>query len=321
MTERLTISSSEIDAYQRCPFAWMLGYRERWRSPFTGDKPVDKGSCFHVVLETHYNSLKSTQDDPDLPIDVRLDLAINASMERIDHMRETNEYPVDTIEAVVWMYMGYIEMYGADKGWRILEVESTHVVPLYEPESVANGVPQGEWRQAEDFDLKVKIDLVITDERDRLWIIDHKSAGRIPRNEKDFQFADQFGRYEYTLRTLGYRVVGTIHNACLSKPNKGDLILPGDPGWKSTMKPHALEDRFYRRPMDRTDTELRTIQWETLLSARKMYADENPIRHADPEKCRFCDFGDACLFGRRNGAEKVRQYLQETGYEQEFKRH
>lgn len=321
MTTKLTVSSSEVDAYQRCPFAWMLGYRERWRSPFTGDKPTDKGSAFHVVLEVHYKSLKSTQDDESLSIDERLDHAMNASLERIDRMREDNEYTPETIEAVAWMYSGYIERYGADKGWRILEVEATHVVPLYEPESVVNGVPFGEWRTAEDFELKVKIDLVITDERDRLWIVDHKSAGRMVRTERDFQWADQFGRYEMALRQLGYRVTGTIHNAVLSKPNKGDLIMPGDPGYKSTMKPHALEDRFHRTPMDRTDIELRTIAWETLVTTRKMYADQIPERHADPERCKFCDFGDACNFSRRNGADKLIPYLQETGFEQEFRRH
>lgn len=321
MAELITISSSELDAYQRCPLMWSLGYAERWRAPFTGDKSTDRGTAFHIVLEVHYKVLKSTQDDSSISADERLDLAVNAAYERIEQMKEDNEFTPETIQAVEWMYTGYVERYGADKGWRILEIEATHIVPLYEPEEVVKGIPVGPWHEATDFNLKVKIDLVITDERDRLWIIDHKSAGRLVRTEKDFQWADQFGRYQFALRQLDYTVCGTIHNACLSKPNKGDLIFPGDPGFKSTMKPTPIENRFHRTSMDRTDNELRTVQWESLLTARKMYADEIPARHADPERCKYCDFSDACNFGRRNGDNLLRGFLQDTGFTQDFKRH
>lgn len=313
------MSWSEIETYRQCPLKWRLAYDERWQAESTGTGALDKGSAFHTVMETHFKALLSTQSDPDATPDDRLAVAVQAAQERIDMMRMTNEYPEETIQLIEWMYVGYIEKYNIDETWRIMSVESTHIVPFHEPVGTVTG---GEWREATDFNLKIKLDLIATDERDRLWIIDHKSGSTVPKGEKDFQFADQFKLYEYGMRYLGYRVCGTIHNACLSKPNKGDLIKPGDPQWKSSMKETDIDKRFHRTTMSSTDQELRMAQYEALCTVRKAYADTATERNPDEERCKWkCSYNDACNYGRRNGDDGLRTYLVDLGFSQQFGRH
>ncbi len=311
-----TVSWSELEALRQCPLKWKLAYDERWQGQATGTDALSKGSCYHSVKEAHFKALMSTQADPDATPQDRLAHAVMKAQERIDQMREANEYPEETVKLIEWMYVGYVERYGIDPDWRIMAVESSHVVPLYEPIGRT-----GEWQEADDFNMKIKLDLMVTDRRDRLWIVDHKSAGKVPTGEKDFQWADQFGIYQYGVWQLGYRPTGTIHNCSLSKPNKGDLFSEGDPEWKSTMKATDPEKRFKRTFMDRTMQELRTIQWEALQTFRNNRAALYHPRHPDEERCKWkCNFNDACNMGRRNGEEATREYLLDIGFSQEFRR-
>jgi len=312
------VSWSELSDARQCPMKHKKAYRERWQTTPTGTDALSKGSCYHSVMDVHFSALKATQGEYYNPAQDsdRLEYAVSAAQQRIDEMRQDREYPEETIELVEWMYVGYVEMYGIDRDWRILAVETTHHVPFYEP--IGN---TGEWQRVDDFELKIKIDVAVTDQRDRLWIVDHKSAGKMPGSEKDFQWADQFGLYHYGYRELGYKVCGTIHNAALSKPNKGDLLSEGDPGWKSTMKAHTLESRFVRTFMDRTDHELRVIQWEALQTFRNIYGAKTTPRHPDEERCRWkCSFADACNMSRRNGEHLFDEYLVDTGFTQDFRR-
>lgn len=311
----ITVSFSELDTYRQCPLKWQLGYAERWSVTPSGHDALSKGSAYHLVMEEHFKALQRTQDELSVTHDDRLAHAVNAAQERIDMMRETNEYPEETIQLIEWMYTGYIERYGIDTDWRIFAVESVHIVPLFEPVG-------SEWHEATDFNLKVKLDLMVTDERDRLWIVDQKSCSTVPRSEKDFQYADQFTLYEFAMRYLGYRVTGTIHNANCSKPNKGDLITPDHPEWRSTMKASTLEKRMHRTMMSHTDTELRTAQYEALCTARKAYADKHTERNPDEERCKWkCSFNDACNAGRRNGDVGMRDYLVDMGFNKNYGRH
>lgn len=311
-----TVSWSELSDARQCPFKHQLSYRERWSAPSDGTNALAKGSCYHLVMEAHFRALLETQDDPDATTADRLAFAVSRAQERIDLMRDQKEFPEETIQLIEWMYVGYVERYGIDEDWRIMAVETTHIVPFYEP--IAN---TGEWQIADDFNLKIKVDVAVTDKRDRLWIVDHKSAGKLPGSDRDYQFADQFGLYHYGFVQLGYRVTGTIHNGNLTKMNKGDIYREGDPEWKSTMKPTNPDTRFKRVFMDRTDHELRMIQWEALRTFRKAYADPDPERHPDEERCRWkCQFNDACNLGRRTGDIHVRPYLMDTGFTQDYTR-
>ncbi len=314
-----TVSWSELETLRQCPFKWQLAYGERWSAPASGTNALSKGSCYHSVKEAHFKALMSTQNDPDATPQDRLAHAVMKAQERIDKMREDNEYPEETIKLIEWMYVGYVETYGIDPDWRIMSVESTHIVPFYE--WVDFGINDLRWVEATDFNLKIKIDLMVSDPRDRLWIVDHKSAGKVPTGEKDFQWADQFGLYQYGVWQLDYRPTGTIHNCSLSKMNKGDMYSEGDPEWKSTMKATDPDKRFKRTFMDRTMQELRSIQWEALQTFRNNRDAGYRPRHPDEERCKWkCAFNDACNMGRRNGENHTREYLMDIGFAQDFRR-
>lgn len=316
----ITVSYSELDTFRQCPFKWKLGYAERWVAPPSGNNALAKGGLYHEVMQAHFEAIKAAQVDDASGLmrweceieDVKLS-AIEAAQRVVDNARETNSYPEETIQLVVWMYIGYVEKYGIDEEWKILAVESTHIIPLFEPDGT----------ESTEFNLKIKVDLTVLDQRDRMWIVDHKSASRIPKLDKDFQFEDQFGLYEFGFRQLKYKIAGTIHNANTTKQNKGDIIKPGDPEFKSTMKAQSLDDRMRRTLMTRTDAELINIQATALADAKLMYSEANAgQRRPNSDTCQWrCSFTEACLIGRRQGESATRIYLQDTGFTQEFRRH
>lgn len=306
-TELITISYSEIDAFRQCPFKHQLSYVERWQRTPDALSALGKGGAWHAnVMEPHYESLKSSREDklPEAKALYTAQYAVECGINQLE-----NE---DLKDLMWWMYKGFTDVYGADWDWHIKTVENTIIIPLF----WADGTPSV-------FQLKVKIDLVVMDVRGRLWIVDHKSCGQMP-GETDFDFDEQFKFYTSVLRRMGYPIAGCIHDAALTKMNKGDLIKPGDPGYKASMKAQPLANRFKRTLIAHTEAELAMVNDELLRTATLMYSDANTHeRHPNSDTCKWrCSFTEACLFGRRSNSDvKTRHMLQDTGFTQEFARH
>lgn len=255
-------SWSEIDAFRQCPFKHHLAYRERWQSD--ADKPaLARGTAWHEIMEAHYEGIRNGTD-PWGVIGTLLNI----------HGEQTEQQ-----ELLMWMYMGYCELYGKDKdpGWTIKEIEWKGFAPLPNP----HGGPSR-------FMLKVKIDLIAA-KRGRLWIWDHKTARNLP-SDKELDLDDQFGLYIWCMRQLGYPVAGAIYNTARTQRNK---------------KPMEMNERFSRVPLSRTDVELDTLAAEAYLSAEKAWVevqDVLPERTPNTDTCRWkCDFTEACLTGRKGG--------------------
>lgn len=321
--ELLTVSYSELDTLRQCPFKHQLAYVERWQTTGTGTGALDKGTLWHLVLEAHYRSLMETQNynrglelhqaDRAHNPEMRREKAIIAVAKQLEKVTLEGAYTDELIELVMWMYQGYLDLYGIDEQWTIVAVEHTAIVPLYETDGTESRVR-----------LKIKIDLLVRDARGRLWIVDHKSGSRAVSDSRDMQFDDQFGLYTLGMRRLGYTVTGSIHNAATTNRNKGDIYKPGDPEFKSTMKAQRLEDRMQRTPMNRTDAELAAIEREALDEIKAGYSPNNKgQRRPNTDTCKWrCSFTEACIMGRRrNNDAFTREMLQETGFTQDFARH
>lgn len=307
--ERLVVSYSEVDAARQCPFKHKLAYIDRWAKD-DGDSltPLVKGSAWHVLMEAHYRIIRMAQEDDKFIGLERMVLARAAAV--VGTLIEG--YENGELRALLtWMYDGYLQTYGPDSNWSIVEVENTIILPL----AYSDGRPSR-------FDLKVKIDLIVADHKGSWWIVDHKSYGTA--RDLDFDFEEQFKFYTHVLRRMGYKIKGCIHNGALTKMNKGDLIKPGDVGYKASMKEKDLDKRFKRTLINYTDAELASVNDGILDTMTTVYGEgATHERHPNSDTCQWrCSFTEACLFGRRQGDDvKTLEMLQDTGWVQNFERH
>lgn len=319
MTELITVSFSELDTYRQCPLKHKLAYEDRWVSATPDNSALGKGSMWHEVMEVHYNTVRDHQTKARVGNAVVWDCTKNELRQHCVNVvgmyiakLEAAERDPEIVDLIKWMYVGYIEMWDVDEQWDIVSVENTVLAPLMEDD----GTPS-------PFQLKVKLDLLVRDERGRHWLIDHKSCGNLPSNV-DLDWSEQFKLYVWALRNVGIRVTGAIHNAARTTRNKGDILKPGDEGYKSTMRAQSLTDRFSRTFMDHTDAQLAGVASDALATFKQAYSEHNHRRrYADPERCKWkCSYKEACLFGRRTGRDSdMIDMLQRTGFEQDYTRH
>lgn len=298
MSDRITVSYSEIDAYRQCPYKHYLAYGERLSKPPPVESSLGRGTAWHEVLQVFYQFLQQGSSNEE---------AYVSTLEHITQM------PIELQPMLYWMFRGYVIAYPKDYlFWEIIAVETTIVAPLLNEDG-------SETR----FDLKAKIDLIIRDKRnDLVSIVDHKSTSAL--RDKGFDWEEQFGLYELVCNRAGYNVFNTVHNAALTKMNKGDLLKPGDDGYKGNMKETPLDSRFKRTPMKRTHAELRAIETDAVYTLKQIYSSANRReRHPDSERCEWrCQYTGACLLGRRtNDHARTIDMLEAMGFERYEGRH
>lgn len=328
MTDPIIVSWSEIDTGRQCKYKHELAYVQRWTRPVADDSPLGKGVLWHSLIETHFDTIAAHQrtDGAKVRWDVSaVELAklCESAVDTFlgDKLREG--VAQDVIELMQWMYDGYTDMWGLDGDHDIVGVETTHLAPLGEIK-----IWQGSVNGVDQFAdvpvmLKFKIDRTIRDKWGHVRVIDEKSHGQLP-TDHDYDFLDQFGLYVWGLRKLGVNVRGAIHSASKTKPNKGDLIKPGHPDYKSSMKETPLDARFKRTAIHYTDAQLENIARDALDEVQDLYGPHNrKQRQTDSDRCKWrCSFTEACLFGRRTGKPGATiKMLELNGFTQEFERH
>lgn len=295
------VSYSELDAYRQCPLKHQLGYLERW-VPATESAALARGTGWHAaVMEPHYGFLKLVQESGHQLEDWRhsdqLETIVREHcLDLVQKAVADSGLPSEEQELLLWMYEGYVKKWGLDPLLRVLAVEHNAVVPLLEPTG-----------RKSRFRIKVKIDLVVRRmdlPNTPIAIVDHKSGAQLP-NDKELDIDDQFGLYEWLMRSVGKPVFQSIHNAARTQRNK---------------TPMALDDRFARKPMARGEIELDNIAADALLAAKASRRPGPRYSSPNPGQCKWkCDFLGPHLAARK-GAD-IRDVLVGMGYRQSFERH
>jgi RecB family exonuclease len=280
MSTRL-VSYSELDAYRQCRHKHQLAYKERWK-PSEQAPALARGTLFHEVMEAHYRELKAGGLGLAGPSPVLAALDVLARTDNVD------------AELVEWIYRGYIEQYGFDQDWEIIDVERKIEAWLPTDRGTRSRVK-----------LKGKIDLIIR-VKGELWVVDHKTCWNLPKG-RETDLDDQMALYIYLIRREGVPVRGAIMNYCRTQKLKTRDMAP--------------DERWARVLTFRPDRELETIARE----ARELMAEawrrkgEAP-RSPNPDTCRRrCPYLEACLHGRKGGDE--RGFLSDGGYVQSLERH
>lgn len=306
MAPPIIVSYSELDTFRQCPLKHALAYKQRWTKEKAEDSALSKGTLWHKVLEAHYSYLRTVQQAKQelgsswvIPATCDaeiLDDCFNRGgvRELLQDTRTGGQTEVQ--ELIQWMYEGHVAQWGIDRNWQILAVEHNAVVPL-----------RNEKGNRTRFHLKLKIDLIVRDKRTgTIEIVDHKSGKDLPK-KMELDLDDQFGLYTWGCRELGMQARSSIHNAARTQRNKG---------------PMALEDRFSRTQMYRTDQELSNLALDAYRAARVAYSpiNEVPFSSPDPRQCGWkCDLKEVHLAARKGIPIKLA--LRDFGFAQNFERH
>jgi hypothetical protein len=282
----ITVSYSELAAFRDCPLKHLLEYKQRWARPEKEGTALAKGILWHQVMEAHYRSLKATAGEPGHASRLKL------AKEKVMPYLHTQGGQSEDQALIQWMYEGYIQRWGVDPDWDILQVEDKRVVPL----------PNAEGADSR-FSIKVKIDLIVrVRSTHRVWLVDHKSGKDLDR-EKDLDLDDQFGIYTWGMRQLGKPVHGFLYSGART--------------YKLKTKEQPIEERFKRIPLSRTDLELSNLAWDAYRAARAAYSTQNaqPYSSPNPNQCHWkCDFTEAHLLARKG--VPIEQTLKASGFRQ-----
>ena len=291
------VSFSELASFRRCPLKHFLEYRERWTKPDKEGGALSRGTRWHSVLETHYETKRVTEEEAGVRTVAQAaelsDRILKEAWVGIEPLLFDLRSGEQTEEQnlVEWMYRGHVDKWGTDPEWKVLGTETRLQAPLPN----AGGI-----------ELKAKVDLIVYDRtKGGTWVIDHKSGKSLPY-QKELDIDDQFGLYTWLWNTLHpeSKVMGSIHNAAKTYRTKAF-----DP----------LDRRFSRTYMNRTDTELVALAVD---AAQAALASRTGLLYSSPNSanCKWdCSFVDAHLLARKG--RDLTEVLREFDFVQNFERH
>lgn len=275
----IVLSHSQIATWRQCLYKYKIKYRDNWAD--TSGPAARLGLLWHELMEDYYNPAGQ-------PADRLMQWDAGFWPEYMDEA-----YVEERQEALVklaWMLQGYAEHYVSDE-WCIVAQEAEHEIVLAPAEG-----------DLPEIRLYVRVDMLASlGTNPALWLVDHKTAGQMPR-QLQLDLDDQFTLYTAALRRLGYDVRGVLHNCVLTRMNK--------------VKPQELSDRFQRTPMVRNRAEGEQALREVVTYARWLHQapDELLVRMPHPESCqRRCGFVDGCLHERK-GYGEIGVFLQSAGF-------
>lgn len=276
----IVVSYSELDAFRQCGHKHELAYKQRW-TPLQTGPALERGRIWHVVMELHYRALQAGATDK---------ARHRAIAEYLLGVAQSNP---DDADLIAWMFDGHEAMWGTDPDWEILEVEDASLLQL--PNRAGRG---------SQFWLRMRLDLLVRDRTlgGKVWVVDHKSGKDLP-SDKELDIADQFGLYTWGKRQQGTPVFGQVHSAARTYRHK-----TGD---------RALEERFKRSRLYKTDVELQTIAIEAGVTASTAHVHYRALgsapRSPDEDRCKWrCPYTEACLMGRKGGDASEAHYLNAT---------
>lgn len=309
---REVISYSELVTFRDCPMKHQLAYIQRWKKLETSPA-LSRGTGWHSAMAAHYEVIRDHQATIGEVRSLTIAEA-QALRPRCDRAAQIairdSGLPDNERELLLWMYQGYVEMWGVDRDWWVDRIEYGEPVVLPNPDG-----------KRSKFMLKTKLDLVVRDLSLPGWplkIVDHKSGANLP-SDKELDLDDQFGLYQLALREAGWPVIGTVYNAARTTRNLGD-----HPGADAKNKPQPLEKRFLRYGMTRSDPELTAIGADAYRAAVASRSKANlaaPYASPNPDVCKWkCDFVTQHIAARKIGVP-VEDILSRGGFVQDYTRH
>lgn len=192
----IKVSHSQLQAFDRCHFAWHLNY-ERGIVPVETKSYFDLGSYIHKLLQAYYLGIKDGLEPKDAYEGVKELGALQIAM------ADTNIDALEIATKGLHLVRRYVFEYAQyhDKGWTILGVEHHFEIPFVSPGGI-------------NFLLEGYVDLVYQRPDGKIWIVDHKTANGANNFYTDIQILmdPQLPTYVAGLRQEGKDIFGITYN-------------------------------------------------------------------------------------------------------------
>lgn len=264
------VSHSQMQTFDRCSFAYKLGYIDNWTAKET--KPYFiTGNLVHKYLFILYKNIMLTSYDHcfsliQTEVDKDLRTAMNAS----------DQDQIKRVSRAANIVKMYIYKFAAleDRDWIILDSEKYFKVSMKTP-------------KGKSYTLNVGIDVVARQKSTgRLWIWDTKSfSGKSGFwSDTKIMMDPQFPTYLVALHKIGAMVVGAMLNEINTYDYKDVSKEPIDKLFKRTPIYHSSQElegheQEFGRMVDRM---LETVESGDFVRSRR-------------SECEYCQFNEPCI--------------------------
>lgn len=254
------LSHSQLGQWDRCEFAWHLGYMQNWVQRRKSDA-LNIGSMIHAAFEIYYTHAPN-YDLARSEIDTMFKELVTLAYAN----DESQLSPISRAMFCVNQYFGWAPT--VDKGHTILKTEHHFVVPF-------------QTGKRRNFHIQGYIDL-LTSFNNRLWAWDHKSSEGKFWTPTEVMMDSQLPLYAACLRETGM----SVHGYYINMINTYD--------YKDKSK--VTYDKLFRRESAyRTETELNNIVTEIKFMVDDLIENSETPRRSMRRDCSKCQFADPCL--------------------------
>lgn len=201
------VSYSELATFRDCPLKWQLRYGYRLQPPERQVR-LDRGSCWHKMLEAHYDGIRKGADKE--TVHAMVMLALNDYAESIGGIAD------EEFVTLTAMYAGHVRIYGSDARYEVVDIEQAFEFPF-----PVDGAPE--------LVIVGRIDLETIDrETGDFDVWDHKSASKRDVSKDGFLsemlLEDQFLLYAGAKRRAGTPCKHVIYNVARTDRLKRKML-------------------------------------------------------------------------------------------------
>lgn len=299
--EVFSFSQSKLKSFNRCPKQYEYKYIQKL-TPKRRERPLFVGSWVHKALESYY----STQDRDWKPGYAEYKLQWDRLFDEEKEELSKRGNPAIAIPRIM---RGY-DFYYKNDGWDPILTEQEFIV-----ETPMKGVF-----------FKLVLDLLVMDEEEMVWTVDHKTASSIPAATTFHAMDPQLILYPWALdlimkegRLPTMQLGGVIYNYVKSRaPTEPQLLKNGDLSKRKVATdyptlylflkrngydPHDFSDilvplkkrseflRRYRLPREAHVTKEVVMD---ALSVVKRMQDTKRFTRSVSKDCTFCGYKDLC---------------------------
>lgn len=342
----IPIHNSDVQSFKGCRerWNWVSDLREGWK-PIDTPTPLSFGSAIHAGEEVYYNPDTWSLVQRGGPYrDAVIAAAIQAFEEymrktKARFLKLTQQETLDEADRERWEehfklgrgmllhYFEWVQKADIDAGLEPVGVEVPFEVPVFD-DHTEQVLYLGSWSKDYIVVFRGRIDLLVRDKHNRLWILDHKTTARMPDKLLFLEMDEQMGSYILGASlALEERIAGAIYNEILKgypvppQRNKTQRLgrwysinqnqYTSYAVYKKTLEENGEDPELYadflnwlksygptyvrRTEIPRNTTELMNLRQRIKLTVIDMLTD--PYIYPSPGRwaCDYCPFRDACL--------------------------
>lgn len=250
------IRTSERGTFKRCRHLWdFTSQNRRNLEPVRMASALSFGIAVHVALEHYYDPFRWQQA---LPYEMHLSRSLTAIGNELDRQATAEAEAIGGLDSErtveydehLTLGKGMLRTYkrfsnNNDADWRPVAVEEKMVLPVVNPETGQQLLTN----EHEPVFYQIRLDLLVEDPYEDLWIVDHKTA----KSLGDLFFLEvdtQMMSYAATVqRILGRKVRGVVYNEIRkAHPTEPDVLKNG--GLSKNKRQHT-DTYHYLKAIDR----------------------------------------------------------------------